>query len=86
MEVDTVEAVSPSDLASKVDEVTCCLGDNEKRALCNDADEEMCCEDESEVLTGLDDSGWVLVASPPNVELDAAATDVGSTVESTTCS
>lgn len=45
IEVDTAEDVSGSAVASKVDEVTCCVGD-EKRALCADAEEVapgLCC-------------------------------------------
>lgn len=41
-EEDTADEDSTSPFGSKVDdEVTCCLGDNEKRALCEVDDEEM---------------------------------------------
>lgn len=54
-EVDTAEDVSMSTaFVSQVDEVTCCLGDIEKRALCADEDEDGTPAGEAVELTGFD--------------------------------
>ena len=70
-EVDTAEDVSPSVLGSKVDEVTCCLGDIEKRALCADEDDEgICCETTPGEVDEL--AGLTVSTSTLDDELEAA--------------
>lgn len=54
-EVDTAEDVSMSTaFVSRVDEVTCCLGDIEKRALCADEEEDGTPAGEAVELTDFD--------------------------------